>query len=744
MKIRTGRTLVIFANEGCQNRFSVQLCASNVDTPIVLHQPRRSIVLCLTLFLLGTTVVFTPLSAGPDASFTQEQHSADTTRLSETEPKTTSTAPNVPSKLPSKITGVPVSAKKTASISIDPYRAQRVANGDWSVPTERLGAAPSITLLDGISANIDVLAPLGQRILETTGQLVLTQAGSTVATDSREFTGRDRSISVLEGESLVATSPALEVRKCEAKPRSVALVTNLRSTLRGPGNQPTTLADFFPEILDDVEIELPKRMTRAMAIAVLATVTGISRRRERAPRLHLVVPNSTAIQGPFRRRIAFVQDPKAELRLREVGGLSAPILEVRGDGNGLVSAGRLAGREQLLAFSTPALQIDPDLSYERAKRSTDSFAFADVAQGRLEVEGETPASLTWTIHQADLGGPLKDLTVNLVGRAQTIGTDFGLEVRLLIDGRPVDSIKLEAGGPFELSTKLPFKDRSFALRRESVVSVESRVLRPAPPAGTSCFPSEVVRLSVDGNVSTVKATVANNDLLGFERFPQAFSRGVLVRFGSLTPSSVVESGQVLSSMWTGRKATFDPLIEVELDEARSPSQRSAGSAGSAGSERLQPSRDLANAKLARIVVINEDEIESGLSNVELDGVGAVATAQRDKSTLSIQRVAGRDVLEVALGSGEPEIQDVLHVKSFAALEGDLAVASANGFTAVWTSRTPRSIPMVDPALDTASQPRGLSRFGSLGVGVVMSLAIVLALVAVATSLKVARSLFRRR
>ncbi len=595
------------------------------------------------------------------------------------------------------------------------------------MPAQRLGSSSSLVLISQKSAELELDTPPGMQIVNTEGGIdwQSVSKGQIERSDGNIYTqGKDRTIRIGPGESVYAIS-----KDCGGESLlPVASVRNLLTTLSGPGTAPKTLAEFFPAVLDDLEIELPKKVDSATAAAVLTAIGGISKGRDRVPVLHLVTRDTPPIEGPFRRRIAFIRSSSAQLQLRVPSASSrTPVLEIRGQGDGMVSSGRLAGRSQLIAFAVPAVRITPDLSYAKPVDNNDAFELHDVASGKLEIQSPSPARLSWSIHQADLGGEVKTLRLTLVGRAEATGTDRPITLRLMLDGRPIASKVLDTGGTFELSAEVPTKDRALLLHREMIVSLEAQISsiksKVATPIG-NCLPIQGVQITIDGVASTIKASLGANKLLGLERFPQAFSQGVTVRLQNGEPRTLIGSAQIIGSLWTGRGKTFDPEIRVEQISVR----------GEVAD--VHKNNPILNVDKAS----HMNQISEG---VNLDGIGGIRSDVFDDVTLSARSVKGHDELAVALGDKPGQLEDLLAVASFSALNGDLAVVSTGTVKAVWTSKTPETGASIEENKPVITEKKGLSRFSSLLVGIMMSLALLLALITIRTVLKASRHIFRR-
>lgn len=580
-----------------------------------------------------------------------------------------------------------------------------------------------MSLLAQKSTELELEVPNGMRVEKTDGKFSWIQTRAKVeSSKGPTYTAEDSTLDIGPTESLYAISP-----ECGGNVEGpVANVGNLLTTLTGAGAVPRTLAEFFPTVLDDLDIELPEKIDNATAASVLNAVAGISRGRDRTPRLHLVGPSDRSPESPFRRRVAFIKGGAAQLRLRNPrSGQRFPVLEVRGSGDGLVSSGRLAGKQQLIAFSVPAVHISPDLSYETRKESTDVFTFNEVASGRLEVEMNTPATLSWAIHQADLGGHVQSMRITVVGRTQSVGQDLPLQVRMLLDGRPVGVTKLEGGGPFEIEAEVPFKDRSFSLRRESTLRIEARVIgQKARTTLTGCEPGQAVSVTIDGDASTVRASLGTSKLQGLYRFPQAIAGGITVRLGNDRAEELVGSARVIGSLWTGRAKTFNPEIIVEPISGRTePNPKSK--------------------KLTRVQILDPSSAAKDVPGVTLDGIGGVSSDVFNDATLASRTEKARDNLEVSIGDENAPLEDVLNVSSFSGLDGDLAVVSNGLVKAVWTSRSPQTGSVATESKPPPGPKTSFSRFRSMLVGIVMSMTLVLVLTTIRTVVRAARHLFRR-
>jgi hypothetical protein len=349
--------------------------------------------------------------------------------------------------------------------------------------------------------------------------------------------------------------PTSSVTACSAYGQDSAVtLTDVAVVLDGDDIAPNTVANFFPQVLQKLEIVVPETPTPATAqaaFAAAATAVRVS---------HL---NSSAISVTS---VATAMEPTALSRRIVVNPAASPMLTVAGRTMtiGGDDAQMRKNTTTLDAVTLPALR-QPQLSVTDAVNIQNNvktrYSFDDLGFGNVQLQGTGRVERTLTISQAQLGGSISKWTLRLVGDYTPPQSPASGNFSVLASGTLLRSVNLDRSGHLDETVNIPAdlsaRDLTLTLRFDNA-SHEAACTNIGSFTGS-------IRAS-----SSLDLVRGNGGAGGFARWPQVALPVLHVGFDSLAPTSLdtaVRAFAVLQSA-SPQQITVDVAAELTADVPR--------------------------------------------------------------------------------------------------------------------------------------------------------------------------------
>lgn len=376
------------------------------------------------------------------------------------------------------------------------------------------------------------------------------QAGQALAPlDIDISTARVRSSSI----DLSFTVVPVDQGDIACRPLQQVTISDLSVAFAGGEPPATTIASFFPPVLQRVTIYAANDADKAEKQAVLTLVSTLARLYKLQPLAVSVVaqPRGTVPPpAPQLARAIVVETGPAGITV-ENPGTPGTFLRVSGKGDGLTAQLSLFINQLQSLVQSPSARVDQPGA--RGALSGDTFTFS-----QLKMNGKTNvlrvANITVGVERSVLGA----------GRVD------GVQVHLLADYTPVPSadkaaVVIRSKGIVVYRAALDSTgrlDATFDLDRlvmDQYVNLEfTLTYTPHEPCGTTTAP---ITFQVDPR-STLTVRRGGPPLDGFGAFPSEFSPGFMVAFDGSSPNQLNYAARAVAAI---ARLTSAPLMPQVVD-----------------------------------------------------------------------------------------------------------------------------------------------------------------------------------
>ncbi|WP_231740439.1 MULTISPECIES: hypothetical protein [unclassified Mycobacterium] len=499
-----------------------------------------------------------------------------------------------------------------------------------------------------------------------------------------------------------AIRPRFDPQYCG--PRRQLVLNNLSTVFTGLEVAPTTIANFFPPVLQRATIFTPTDADADEQQAVLLLVSTLARLYQNQPMVISVVnqPRGAAPPpaGQLARTILVERGGTAGLK---VENRETPEVFLRVSGSG----GELSTQVSLLVNQLQALAQVDTVRVDQAGSSAAAPSGDTMTFRQLNIEGQTDviwtSSLSVGVDRAALGAERVD----------------GVQVHLLADYTPVArddaaSVVIRSGGVVVYRAALDntgLLDARFDLDSEKIgqfINLDMALTyTPRETCGALIAP---LTFEVDPR-STLKVHRGGPPLDGFGAAPSEFSPGFMVAMDGTGPDQLAYVARLVASMARSSSKPLSPQV-VDLNTA---ADASTGALIVANTEALKQtsldppiSADGTTVEVGLPTVLRA-EIGGGLGSIQ-----AFADHPRNRSVILVT-TTGAWTLVDPLFSYLDGLNDDL-----SALTGDVLFAGPAG------EPTNLAIRADGKASDTAESPQSLSRSIVIGAGVAVVAVIAMA------------------
>ncbi len=333
--------------------------------------------------------------------------------------------------------------------------------------------------------------------------------------------------------------------------------------LEGMPLQPTTVADFFPPLLKELNLYVPENPTEietqtTMVLAEVATMLAGNRA------LSINVRKASADQtlpdvepSPISRTVVIDNKHDAAVALRykkSVEDNSATGAAMLVIGGGPVEMNKLsrgmAGSYRKMATATEfrVESIVEEPQNQKARRTFESLGL-----GGMEMSGVGQLELPIGVNQSMFSGPVKNVYIDVKGAFSIIGDGAVATLSLLVNNQIVSSMKLEdETGNFSLAFDLPpeliTRDMSFVVRVDYT------------PPGGNCRPGVFPFTYQLMPTSYIDISRGQGMEAGFERYPQNLLPWFRVGFDKFTLDRVNIATQLAAALQRNSVVTLDPRV----------------------------------------------------------------------------------------------------------------------------------------------------------------------------------------
>ncbi|MGE2728570.1 hypothetical protein ACQI4F_03760 [Mycolicibacterium vaccae] len=604
-----------------------------------------------------------------------------------------------------------------------PAHAQPEADpAELALPWPNLGIAPQMLLTAGTATDIAVPVPAGVSAVRVRGVLhapVNINAGFVEVRD-----GDGRFVAALEIPVATATQAVtsfdIDVAAAAVRDASTKLSFIVRSTDRadqvcGPPQQlliselstlyvgavppPTTIADFFPPVLERVVVYAPIGATAAEQQAVLTLVSTLTR-------LYLPMPLTVRVENlprgavppPAARleRAVVVEQGSAGLRV-EFAGSSEAFLRIAGQGDELTTQVSLLDNQLQSLAQVPTARVDQAGS--RHQSITDTVTFKDLGlQGRMDV--------------------LRSGTLNVGMDRAALGPRVdGARVRLLADHTPVSpgdsaTVTIRSGddvvytAPLDRTGRL---DATFEVPRTTLrqrVGLDLTVtFTPQQECGPFIAP---LSFQIDPE-STLTLQRGGPPLDGFGSVPSEFSPEFYVGLDGSGQNQLIHAARVVGRIAALTTSPLSPKI-VDFRSAVDSQTGALLVANSASLEQTSlrpPLSGRGSAISADLPGMLRADVENGLGSIQ-----AFADPARNRSVVLVTTTDAWTLVDPLFGylDGLPD--------GWAQLSGDVLAAGEAG--------TPTQLTIGPGGTDAAAHHAAETPPFTVVAAIVASVAVVLA------------------
>ncbi|MBL1077856.1 hypothetical protein JK358_25970 [Nocardia sp. 2] len=366
---------------------------------------------------------------------------------------------------------------------------------------------------------------------------------------------RDGTATVALSSSLVP-EPGLCPEDWTGRPMTLA---DAAVTYFGEEQQPATVAEFLPPVLNRLTVYTPAEPSRTESAAVLALSTAVTARYTRQPvaiDFRRIDSGTTVPDHPpafLERQVVIKEASDTGLRL---SGGPAPLLTVSGDEKTLPTQMRLLTSDLARAALAPSatvlgLPAAPQLAPEHT-------TLGALGQNQLSATAVGYVRVEFAVDQTRLGRPSSNVRINLLGNHTPLPDTLNGQIAVAVGDRQIAAWPVRPSGRFDEWVTIP----SELLSRFTTVSVTLQ------QAGLThgCGLEQPVTLTIDpdGEVDSEAAKPPVPGGLG------ALPQGLLpdVRVGLRTPgfADTVRAAQVLIAVQRLTAVPLRPEL-VSFDDA---------------------------------------------------------------------------------------------------------------------------------------------------------------------------------
>ncbi|TFV59670.1 hypothetical protein E4P42_07170 [Mycobacterium sp. PS03-16] len=616
-----------------------------------------------------------------------------------------------------------------AAAQAAPLNADPAAGSDVTLPWRTLGLPGDVTLV-GADANQDFSVPVpnGFAAVRLRGLIhapVDFGAGFVEISDSSgTFLGTVNLPAVAPEQAVVPfdidISPA-RVRTAELglsfavreAPRPATERCGLGERVRlsdlavvyaGIEPAPTTVATFFPAVLQRLTIYAPIDADDAEEQAVLTLASAVARMyRPQSPVITVVKHprGATPPEAPQFTRAVVVENGDAALNVVNPDRPDV-YLELNGRGD------QLAAQASLVANQLQSLVQVPEARVDKAG-SDDDAGVDEVTFDDLDMSGESSvlrtSTMTVGVDRAALGaGRVEGLRVHLLATHTPVQPMDSASLMVSVNGRAVHTTPLRENGRVDAVFDVPGEDLDQRINLEFDLTFSPRQL---------CSPTIAPLTFELDPQSTLTIQRGGPPLTGFGALPSEFSPEFLVALDGSNPNQLHYATRVIADI---ARLTDTPLVPRVVDvKAAADARIGALIVANAATVDQTSIRPPVGGESAEVQIDLGDELRADITS-GLGSIQAFADEPRDRAVVLVTTSGAWTLVEPLFGYID-QLPD-----GWSSLDGDVLAAGAAGDV------TNLSIGADDTAAPPPQNSTDTSVWVALGAG-----AAVLAALAVAAA-----------
>lgn len=345
-------------------------------------------------------------------------------------------------------------------------------------------------------------------------------------------------------------------------PDSVCLLSNLGSirltdvnlTTAGTPDQPTAVGDFLDSSVTAISIRVADPTDADQRQAALTAAVGLKHKYGSSAAISVTSDEDTSravttpvIGGRIIRILSGEGDTTTTVG--SLDGVSA--LSITGTGDGLDAAASALGDGRLpLAGAT---QVGSLAASDDAAESKTELTLTQLGDSQPVLQGIGQSTTSISVAQADFAQAVQSATVHLTGAHTALPANISAALTVTWNDQIVDSTLLTADDvTIDRTIDIPeslMKARN-TLRIELDAEVNGQTVAQTQSAGCGSASTIMpVRVTLDGNASTVTAQPGQQLDAGFERFPQVLAGVVPVAMpDTVDADTLTDAAQLLIAL----------------------------------------------------------------------------------------------------------------------------------------------------------------------------------------------------
>ncbi|MGE2714629.1 hypothetical protein ACQI4L_11270 [Mycolicibacterium litorale] len=341
------------------------------------------------------------------------------------------------------------------------------------------------------------------------------------------------------------------------RPRQQITVSDLSTVFAGAETAPTTVATFFPPVLERVNIYTPADADQSEQQAVLALTSALARSYspQRVAITVLTLPRGAVppVAGE-RSRAVVVEKGSAELTVARPGGPEA-YLRVSGRGDELTRQVSLIKDGLQALAQVPSVRIDQAAAV--SERDSDTRTFRDLnMDGNAEVLGA--GNLTVGVDRAALtSGRVESVQVHLLGDYTPVGPDDSATLSVVVNGDAYHTQALDGSGRVDATFDLPAAALTQRINLDLALTYT-----PHLPCSRLTAPLRFW-LDPESTLTIRRGGAPSGD---FASLPSEFSPEFLVAFDGSGPDQLDYAARVIGSLARLTTVSLSPRV-VDLAAA---------------------------------------------------------------------------------------------------------------------------------------------------------------------------------
>ncbi|WP_199254367.1 hypothetical protein [Mycolicibacterium mengxianglii] len=479
-------------------------------------------------------------------------------------------------------------------------------------------------------------------------------------------------------------------------------LSDLSTTYAGNETAPTTIASFFPSVLQQVTVYAPIDADSAEQQAVLALTSAIARMyRPQSPAITVVDQprGTTPPPAPRFARAVVVERGDAAISVVNPGSAEA-FLKLAGRGDQLTDQASLVVNQLQSVVQVATARVD--LAGHESPSGSDQMTFEQLGLGG-ESQVMRTADFTVGVDRSALGGRVEGLQVHLLAAYTPVAAADAATVMVRVNGQSVYTSALDSTG-----------------RVDAVFDVPGAVLRQRINLGFDltfsprqlCTPTTApLTFQLDPR-STVTMRRGGPAPGGFGAVPSEFSPEFLVALDGSSPDQLDFASQVVADISRRTSTTLMPRV-VDVTAA-ADATTGALIVANAATVKLTSLRPPIDGENSDVVVDLGKEFRAQIT----DGVGSIqvfADRPRDRTVILVTTNGAWSLVEPLFGHID-RLPD-----GWSSLAGDVLAAGPEGTV------VDLSLGSADTASPADHDRPGWPLWAALGGVAVVALAVGIAL-----------------